>query len=317
MEPEEGEVLKTTTGAILGTPTYMSPEQCRGVGAVTDKSDVYSLGCMLYQMLGGRTPFVGSGSGDLIAMHIMEQPQPLHELAPNVSADVETLVHQMLEKKPAVRPSMKQVLASLEQLGLSSTASGYGQVVIVAPPPSVSRPEEPRKKSALPIVMGLIAVVAVGGGAAVVLSQKNQAPVNPQPPIGAGQNPLVSPINPPMNATKPSAVKLEVQSDPPGAQVLSAVDQRPLGTTPWKLERPIVEGKLEVVVRLPGFFDQKLVFDGTHDDSRPIKLAAAPPVVPGVKKPIFFRKPLQKPVGKPSSPGTKKPDDDLDVPVVR
>src|SRR5262249_38055770 len=84
MEPAAGEVLKTTPGAILGTPTYMSPEQCRGVGNVTEKSDVYSLGCMLYQMLAGRTPFVGSGSGDLIAMHIMEQPQPLHDLAPQV-----------------------------------------------------------------------------------------------------------------------------------------------------------------------------------------------------------------------------------------
>ena len=49
MEPEGGEVLKTTAGAILGTPTYMSPEQCRGIGKTTEKSDIYSLGAMLYQ----------------------------------------------------------------------------------------------------------------------------------------------------------------------------------------------------------------------------------------------------------------------------
>ncbi|HPH29260.1 MAG TPA: serine/threonine-protein kinase, partial [Pseudomonadota bacterium] len=64
MEPEGGEVLKTTTGAILGTPTYMSPEQCRGIGKTTEKSDIYSLGAMLYQMLSGQPPFVGSGAGD-------------------------------------------------------------------------------------------------------------------------------------------------------------------------------------------------------------------------------------------------------------
>jgi hypothetical protein len=123
---------------------------------------------------------------------------------------------------------------------------------------------------------------------------------------------------PPVLPKPPPTAKLEVTSEPPGAQVLSASDLRPLGTTPWKLERPLSEGKLEVVVRLPGYHDQKLVFDGTRDDLRPVKLVAAPaPPQPGViKKNVIYKKPWRP--GKPNSPspGTKK-DDDLDVPVVR
>jgi serine/threonine protein kinase len=324
MEPEGGEVLKTTTGAILGTPTYMSPEQCRGVGKVTEKSDVYSLGCMLYQMLAGRPPFVGSGSGDLIAMHIMEQPQQLRELAPGVSPEVETLTHQMLEKKPEVRPSMRQVLSSLEQLGHLSTASGVGSVIIVAPPPGAASGasktgESLKPKSSLPMIVGIVGVLAIGG-IVFAVSQNSQ----PKPPPQNKVMPVAP--TPPEPAKEPSPpttqVTLAVASQPAGAQVLSSPELKPLGVTPWQTTRDKSAGKLEVVVRLKGYYDQKLIFDGSHDDSRPIALAAMPvttPTATPVKKNILAHKPTTKPktTSTSTSTGTKKSDDDLDVPVVR
>jgi len=320
MEPENGQVLKTTTGAIIGTPTYMSPEQCRGIGQTSDRSDVYSLGCMLYQMLSGRPPFTGDGSGDLIAKHIVEKPQPLRELVPNLGPEIETLVHSMLEKKPEGRPSMRQVLQSLEQLGQHSTASGAGSVVIV-PPPELAKSTENSKsnekpRSKLPVVLlGGLLIVAGGGVAAVSLA--------PQP------KPVPVPVTP--DPAKPAAaqVTLSIDSEPRGAQVLSAAEQRVLGTTPWRQERARGQAHVELLVRLSGYHDQKVVFDGTMDDSRLVKLIAVPPLPPPdkpeakpvveAKKPLPIKrgmKPIGRPGGQPSGP-TKKNNDDDDVPVAR
>ena len=97
----------TRTGMLLGTPTYMSPEQCRGSRSVDAKADVYALGVILYQLLGGQPPFIGSGAADVMTMHLFEQPAPLSTLA-EVSPRLGRLVHQMLHKSPAERPSMAQ-----------------------------------------------------------------------------------------------------------------------------------------------------------------------------------------------------------------
>ncbi|MFO0578476.1 MAG: serine/threonine-protein kinase [Polyangia bacterium] len=336
VDPDAAEIMKTTTGAIVGTPTYMSPEQCRGGQSVTDRSDVYSLGCMLYQMLCGSPPFTGSGAGDLIAQHIVEKPRPLRELAPNVSPDVETMVHKMLEKKPEDRPSMRELLGEIEQLGLSTTASSAA-VVIVAPPPAAAAPAPapvappapaPERKGSPAVLLGALGILVAGGLGLVVLLRQPAPGGMASPPsaIAAPNPPAVAQVTPPPAAppaapTAPAAVKLSIASEPPGAQVVSTVDGKILGKTPWQLERPRPDGKLEVVLRLDGYAETKLVFDGQSDDARQIKLAAQPPApVPAMpatgeatKKNALWKKPVGKPVGKPG----KTRDDDLVVPVVR
>ena len=103
----------TTTGAIVGTPTFMSPEQCRGGGTPIDwRSDLYSLGCIMFAMLAGRPPFQADGSGAVLAMHIYEPAPRLKDFRP-VADDVDRLVSQLLSKRPEERAGEIREIATL------------------------------------------------------------------------------------------------------------------------------------------------------------------------------------------------------------
>jgi serine/threonine-protein kinase len=110
-----GEELKvrTKTGTMMGTPTYMSPEQCRGNAAVRQPSDVYSLGAMLFEMYAGQPPFVSDGFGELMAMHLFAPPPTLSSQVPGVPPELDELIGRMLAKDPAQRPLMTQVAEQL------------------------------------------------------------------------------------------------------------------------------------------------------------------------------------------------------------
>ncbi|HMU41218.1 MAG TPA: protein kinase, partial [Pseudomonadota bacterium] len=105
--------LPTRTGVLMGTPTYMAPEQCRGARGVDDKADVYALGVMFYQMLSGAPPFASQGAAEVMAQHVHEPPPPLLARAPQVSVKLAEFVEQMLSKQPTARPSMTAVEAWL------------------------------------------------------------------------------------------------------------------------------------------------------------------------------------------------------------
>jgi eukaryotic-like serine/threonine-protein kinase len=105
---------KTRTGNLLGTPLYMSPEQCRGSGKADDRSDIYSLGCIMYELCCGQPPFVAEGLGDLIVAHIsLPPPDPQ-----GVSAAVRAILLGCLAKDPNQRPqSMAEVARLLTEAG--------------------------------------------------------------------------------------------------------------------------------------------------------------------------------------------------------
>jgi serine/threonine-protein kinase len=115
-EVHEAANVKTNSQAVLGTPLYMSPEQCEGAGRIDSKTDVYSLGCMLYELLSGKPPFVGTGPGQVIGMHLFMEPEPLGQRAPAVPAPVAELIGKLLIKNKEQRPSMREVQRALELL---------------------------------------------------------------------------------------------------------------------------------------------------------------------------------------------------------
>ncbi|HXM37791.1 MAG TPA: serine/threonine-protein kinase [Gemmatimonadales bacterium] len=92
----------TTEGMIIGTPQYMSPEQAAG-DAVDGRSDIYSLGIVLYQMLVGNPPFDGPSSASILAKQLTQTPAPIRRERPDVSEELAVVLERMLEKSPAKR----------------------------------------------------------------------------------------------------------------------------------------------------------------------------------------------------------------------
>ena len=141
----------THTGIAIGTPLYMSPEQATGVGALDGRSDVYSLGCVLYEMLAGHPPFSGGTAQAILARHALDPVPRLRTARGTVSGAVAEALDRALAKAPADRYAT--ALQFAEALG------GSGRSV-VSPPSGGFR----RLRAALGAGLAL---VALGGGLAV------------------------------------------------------------------------------------------------------------------------------------------------------
>jgi serine/threonine-protein kinase len=109
--------LLTNVGSLIGTPSYMSPEQCRGIASeIGHGTDIYSLGVILYEMLAGVPPFSSAGLGDLLVMHITEPPPPLRKLSPDVPPEIEGVVMHALQKDQSRRfATMEDFARALEK----------------------------------------------------------------------------------------------------------------------------------------------------------------------------------------------------------
>ena len=108
---------KTKGGSILGTPAYMAPEQCRGGAEIDARADLYAIGCILFELLTGRPPFLAEGGGEVMAMHIYEPAPRLSQLAPQLPPELDALLAKLLTKQPADRaPSAAWALAALERV---------------------------------------------------------------------------------------------------------------------------------------------------------------------------------------------------------
>ena len=106
---------KTRTGMVIGTPTYMSPEQCEGKGLIDHRSDVYSLGIMMYELLTGAVPFPGEGFGEVLVAHLTKPPPKPTTVNPNLPPAIESIVLHAIEKDRNRRfQTMQEFLAAVE-----------------------------------------------------------------------------------------------------------------------------------------------------------------------------------------------------------
>ena len=150
----------TQTGMAIGTPVYMSPEQAAGGSDIDGRSDLYSLGCVLYEMLGGQPPFTGPTAAAIARQHLIADPPPITNLRPAVPAAVVDALQRALSKSPADR--FNPVAQFGAAIAPGAVASG------TSPSPPIAR-----RRALGPIVVGVTVVAIV---AAYFIWNRTMAP---------------------------------------------------------------------------------------------------------------------------------------------
>jgi serine/threonine-protein kinase len=118
---------RTRTGIVMGTPAYMSPEQCEGRDSLDLRTDVYALGIVMYEMLTGRVPFLGEGYGEILVQHLTQRPIPPSQFR-MLPPHVEVVVMKALEKRPDMRyPTMEEFMRAMtDSVGYVEAHGGVG-----------------------------------------------------------------------------------------------------------------------------------------------------------------------------------------------
>lgn len=284
--------LSTRVGQVMGTPTYMSPEQCAGGGGVDAKSDVYSLGVMLFELLAGKPPFSPSDEhGNVLTMHMFVAPPLLHKLAPAVPPRLADLVQRLLAKNKEARPTMRQVAATLERMAeqqpppkrsASNQALRPGEgelpdatILVGHSSPRLSTLGQsaaqtvqrgPRLRQvglALGMTLGAVAIAT-----ALVLQLARRTGKQQAARNAASAQALTAPEK---------RVTLHIDSEPSGALVLRISDGQVLGQTPWQVIQPAADGRLQLRVRLDGHEEQDLSLAANQDQHAAVRLLPSRP----------------------------------------
>lgn len=164
----------TGRGVLLGTLGYMSPEQCRGA-AIDARSDIFSFGVVLHEMISGKRAFRGDTTADTISSILKEEPPDLSATGRDVPPLLERIVHHCLEKDPAARfQSARDIAFALEALSSVSSAAGAAGATSA---PAIAAPAS-RKSRLVPSLLGVIVVLIVA--VALLVVRVNTPP--PEPP---------------------------------------------------------------------------------------------------------------------------------------
>jgi eukaryotic-like serine/threonine-protein kinase len=276
-QPQPGDSVKTRTGTLMGTPIYMSPEQCRGTRTVDHRSDIYSLGVILYEMLVGQPPFVSEGFGELVNMHLNVPAAPPRAQRPEIPPALDALVVKMLAKNPEDRfPDMTALMGALKlAAGTSLDVRGPSPDILhqtTSPAPSADEPPRkaelrdttfstgvgerediPRTGGGGRWVVAALVLAAAGGGAYWYTRAPRPAP----PPVETATVTPTPVPTPPPPAEKPAPpaparVTVRIASVPAGANVVEEGSGQVLGTTPVSLTRK-KGGALKVRLEKDGY----------------------------------------------------------------
>jgi serine/threonine protein kinase len=265
----------TQAGAVFGTPAYMSPEQA--LGKVTDgRTDIYALGVMLYEMACGRVPFQGENAIAVLTQHSNEEPEPLSKRKPDVSQELEAIVHKCLKKEAEARyGSMAELAADLARLASGMPVRAEARPAPLPPVtaqedvvtmPEIAPPSAPGAASG-PVSVGgggvpwplvLLLLIAVAGGMFWIL--RHRAPGTIPSTTQMQPKPLPPPLTSAAEADEASVVEVALVLFPLDARVM--LGDKDLGQMPVSVK--VREGQsLKVRIVRDGYWTRKLTLDGT------------------------------------------------------
>jgi len=241
----------TQTGALLGTPAYMSPEQALGK-TLDGRSDIFSLGIILYEMLVGERPFIGSNSTTIIYKIVHEQPVPPCSLNVTLHQGIDYIVQRMLAKDPDQRyQSCGEVIEDLRNYAALGSAKSAGTRAAVPVQPAAA-PGSGRRYG-LYVLVGIL-VVAIGILSVFLYEQMNQRSV---PAQGSASAPVPATASAP--APAPAKEEAAVKPVPPAIQPVQETAKR--AAAPEKVEpRP---AKQATPAEKPGYAEIQIQYGST------------------------------------------------------
>jgi hypothetical protein len=317
----------TRAGSVMGTPYYMSPEQCEGKVEIDHRSDIYSLGVILFEMLTGKIPFGGEGYGEILVKHITVPPPAARSIVPDLSPALDLILFRALSKDRRKRfqtmLELQQALLDPEHYASTEPATAIhddltGRVRVARPmtrteinqranvvsgPAQVVRLEpstfrnsageiaddDVRPKKHRGRVALLMGVAAMTGMVATSLMVSQQ-----------GRRLLTAA----MAARKPATVRVNFNSDPESATVARA-DGTVLGVTPLSTEVPYGDTAIEYVIGKVGYVSKDVsIVPNLPSPLFAVLERAEPPKGPervaSLVEPLVAASPTPVPVEKPS-----------------
>ena len=316
LAPEDGLKHKTRTGAPIGTPYYMSPEQCRGK-EVDHRTDLYAFGVLMYLMLTGRYPFDGEGYLDILMQQINDQPAAPSSHVPELPTDVDDVVLWLMNKAPSDRPpDCRTAVRALEEAavkaGLIAQAATSGDMQtgptrspLITPPagvtrlgsapppkiatadtmlPAVPEPVVPVRRSLIPrFAVASLGVLVIAIVVVVMMRGNGDAPTpaTAATPAPVAPPPAVTPMPAPPVAPRPVPV------DPTPQTVIVSIEGPPEGTevfgggmtvgaAPGPVQLPYSKDPIVLTFKADGYLPASRSVVPDRDQTLPITLKKKP-----------------------------------------